>query len=91
MKAVIHILRQIEYRWLNAHWLIVLAALFACDWEITMGAKLPGILLTIALSYFVLWTWPRRWVLDVMIVWLFIEMIVDLFLAPPGLRRWLWH
>jgi hypothetical protein len=82
-----YILRQIQYRFLNAHWLLILGLLFLMDWLVASRHFAAGTLAGCALVYFVLWTWPRRWALDAFIsIWLLASIIQSL-----GLGLWLLH
>jgi hypothetical protein len=85
---VVYILRQIEYRWLTAHWLIVFSVLAVSIVQTGKGHIVPSILTIAALTHFVVYTWPRRWVMDIIIVACALQALGD-WLVPIGIRQWI--
>ncbi|MBV8357014.1 MAG: hypothetical protein JO189_03630 [Deltaproteobacteria bacterium] len=100
MTSISYILSRLSLTWLGAPPLIVFATLIY-DTVLfgSRGATPQAILLAVLLFYFVIYTWPVRWLLDIIILLFFLTIaaqgvqqgqfvIKDIAHAPQPFPTW---
>lgn len=86
--GIVYILRRLEWRWLNAHWLFVIIVIFACPALFAHGCPVLGVLLALMQLHFLIGTWPIRWPLDLLILAIAFEAFID-WLGPGAIQQWM--
>jgi hypothetical protein len=81
-------LKRFECCWLNAPWLIVLGVLVGVVGCAHEGENALAVGLSVALAHFVIYTLPRRWVLDLLILWIALAAFVQWW-GQIEVKQWL--
>jgi hypothetical protein len=77
MNSIAYIVGRINLSWLNAHWLIVASTIIYDLYLFSQPLTARAVILAALLVYFVVGTWPYRWLLDIIIVLIAISFIGD--------------
>jgi hypothetical protein len=77
MSSIGYILSRINLAWLTAPPLIILSAIAYDTYLFAQPVSARAVILAALLFYFVVETWPYRWVLDIIIVLISISLISD--------------
>jgi len=81
-----YILTRINYRLLNCHWIFVLAAIFYEAYAWTSPLSVWPVMIAAILFYWVIYTWPRRWVLDLFLVWCGLAAVIRFLLTTSAVK-----
>jgi hypothetical protein len=77
MTGIAYILGRIKFAWLDAPPLIVLIVLGYDVYLFCQPANAASVIIAALLFYFMVETYPRRWVLDIIILLVGISLISD--------------
>ncbi len=91
MEYLVELLKRIEYCWLNFPWPGVIGVVFGC---VALGHNGYGVwatLLAAALWWFIVYTWPQRWLLDVFIILVALQWLGEWLAAVHLPQQWISH
>jgi hypothetical protein len=90
METIVRILQHLHVLWLNAHWLVVMGVVFANIVAANAGYQGSAIYIAALLWYFVVFTWPYRWVIDAFIILCALQAFAE-WLGAVWLHQWIHH
>ena len=90
METLVRILQNFHILWLNAHWLVVMGVVFIDIVLANDGYQVTAIYTAALLWYFVVYTWPYRWMIDTFIILCALQAFAE-WLGPIRIPQWIHH